>query len=302
MREVFFLTGLPRSGTTWLADIVGNHSSVNFLSGEIFNPITTQSTFGLKNIPWLVNEDNLDIYTIDEIKKALLIRNNSFNFFFTRFNRLVQSKSYAIKDYLRLIKHLGYYFNDNPVFTKDPNGFFLSEFLIREFSAKVVVIQRNPYRWIGSMKRMNWLLDFNLIPSKYQIYFKEDIKNYYKNYPTGNLIVNNILWLKIFNYHLNELKKQNISVITVNHDDLTKNSEKEIKKVLEFYGLKIDKKIQDKIEFYNNQKSKKNQSHTKMHNLKRSVNEVMNLWNTQLDIKELKLIEKEINQLPPNLL
>ncbi len=300
-RELMFLTGLPRSGITWLADIIGSHSSINYLTGEVFNPGTTLSTFGLKGVPWFINEDKLKPGLVHETQKALLL-NKNFDFFMVRLFRLLQSGNLNWKDYARIVKHLGYSLNAKAVFTKDPIALFFVPYMIREFSAKMVIIKRNPYRFIGSMKRMNWFLGFSYLPLSYQHKYAADIASYSKLYPQGDVVTNTLIWWRISEQYFSDLRAMNLSFLIVEHDALVLNIQEEIMKVLGFYNLSIDKNVQSKIDFYQEQKEHKGREHRQTHNLERSANEVMNQWKVQLTDEDINLIEQSINEPPPRLL
>ncbi|MCC8358454.1 sulfotransferase family protein [Salinimicrobium sediminilitoris] len=295
-RELYFLTGLPRSGTTWLADILGTHESFNYLSGEIFNPGTSKNTFGLNNLPWYIHSSKMTEQLEEQIPKALSI-NFSLSFFLQRVSILIRERNFNPKNYGKIIKHTYYSLNKKAIFTKDPTGFLLVPYLNQKLNAKIVIIKRNPYRFIASMKRMNWFFDFNCLPELYSKKFEDEIAAY-RNSGKEDIVHNSIILWQIFECFLLDLKKDCISFYEINHETIMENPHKEVSQILAFFGEKMDSSVRKKIAFYQNQKGEKKNKKEETHNMLRTKAAVMKSWKEQLSEEDLILIREKTGHEP----
>ncbi|OMP31779.1 sulfotransferase [Mangrovimonas sp. DI 80] len=292
-----FLTGLPRSGTTWLADIIGEHKSINFLSGEVFNSGTSPVTFGLDKFPWFVNETSIPKQLENNISKALLLEKD-YLFFLKRYGILLKYGIVNPKNYLRLLKHLMFLVNKKPVFTKDPIGLFMVDYLYNKYNAKIVVMKRDPYRFAASMKRVNWYLNFDNLPFHYKNKYESEIDKYTKP-EFSNDVSNNIIWWLIFNEYIQDLKKRAIPFLLVEHEQILENPKEEISKVLSYYGVKLDTKTKRKIVHYIKQKERKNFDESEIHQMNRSWNQILDSWKNYLSKEEITFIYEKTGIIPP---
>ncbi|WP_053976069.1 sulfotransferase family protein [Mangrovimonas xylaniphaga] len=292
-----FLTGLPRSGTTWLADILGAHGAFNFLSGEVFNPGTSAETFGLDELPWFVNETTLPRRLEHRISKALLLEKD-YLFFLKRYGILLQKRVVNPKNYLRLVKHLMYMVNKKPIFTKDPIGLFMISYLYHAYHAKIVVVKRDPYRFTASMKRMHWYLDFSYLPLEYQQRFEREIAHYHRETP-NDLVGNVLIWWLVFEEHIKILKQKQIPLLEIRHEQVLNDPNKVFSDILEFYGVQMDNNVQSKIDFYVAKKENKTSMADETHQMNRSRAQIKNSWKDYLAESDIELIRVKTNINPP---
>lgn len=296
--NLLFLTGLPRSGTTWLASVIGVHQEINYISGEIFNPGTSPQTFGLENLPWFINEETLSKDIKDKIPKALSLK-TSLLFSLKRIEILVGEKNLDPKNYLRIFKHLFFSLNKKANFTKDPIGLFMVNYFYENYNAKIVIVKRNPYRFIASMKRMNWYLNFNYLPLYFKERYSQNILDYKKKYK-DNLVYNVLIWWLIQNDYCKQLQDNGIKYLEVEHEQLLHDPVSGFNKILKFYGFEMDKNVSLKIDYYLSQKNKDSKELNETHQMNRSKSQIKNSWKNYLTNDDIDLIKTMTNLLPPD--
>jgi hypothetical protein len=152
-----FVTGVPRSGTTFVGRILSSPLEVDYIH-EPFNPRCgmpgTSRWYGYVR-PSLDTEEmqryhtlTKTIFSYDLKLKGRIPTNDSWLKKGTK--RIVGSRG---PFYLRLAKANPFH---KAAVIKDPLGGLLSEYLYLHFNVKPVIVIKHPTSFVASLKRVNW--------------------------------------------------------------------------------------------------------------------------------------------------
>ena len=160
-----FVTGAPRSGTTYL----GLELSKGFRSGYIHEPFNKDCSYkGMPNRDFFYPE-GAELEEFHKSVKLILSKKSKLNtgyfkndtFLQRNIKRLVGSRG---PYYYKIFKINKYIRN---VVIKDPIGVFLTTELMQHHPIKTVAIYRDPVEFVGSTMKLGWSFNaIDLIQSK----------------------------------------------------------------------------------------------------------------------------------------
>ena len=266
--QPILVTGSPRSGSTWVGEMLSWPLEVKYLS-EPFNP-----QYGLKIFKsWFVyiNNDNEKDYIAD-IAKLLKFKG----------------------DYRLTLPALKYWSNRFYPLTKrpllkDPIAGFSSDWLAKKFNMQVVVLFRHPAAFYASLKRVNWhfdpakLLKQNNLMADHLEPLRDLIAKANKSYAEEVATA----WLCIYSV-LDKYLAKNSQWIMKRHEDLSLNPLGEFRDLYDKLSLKFSKRVEKKIIKYSSGKSSEP---TKVMDLKRNSSAVVKQWFNHVDQEELNTIK-----------
>ena len=218
------LTGSPRSGTTWIGKMLAESSDLLYIQ-EPFNPNIKyrKGRCGAIFDHWFtyISSDNEKKY-FDSIKNTL---NLSYNLpgVLGEIHDFQSFRVYGgeFRDFL--ISNLQ---NRKPLI-KDPIAVFAAEWMASKFDINVVILIRNPFAFVGSMKKANWTFDFNnflqqpLLLNKYLSIYADQIKYFAQNKP--DTIDSSILLWRCIYYTVYQYQQKYPNWIFIKHEDFSKN-------------------------------------------------------------------------------
>ena len=251
-KKTILLIGSPRSGTTFLSEIINYDNSFRYL----FEPFNKEFERFFKKFDLYFNKNNKDQDKYNAVKKILSGNINSW--WINKYNK-------------KLI--------DNKRLIKDINIHFISGYIKNNFpEIPLVIILRNPFSVIDSQiySKMGELFLDSIIKEE------QLINDYFKGYKSFILKINSkgsvyekrILQWCLHNYVL--LKEiGNKSFITFYENYLT-NPEEETKKVFSYLNIKYDNKISSVLK--RPSKTSRDKNLTK--------GNLLNKWNKRISIKE----------------
>ena len=285
-----FITGLPRSGTTFLGEILSLSSKVDYLH-EPFNPVIGIDKLISKNVylPLGLQNENSQFYfdIINNLKnynvKFKPGRNDYDNFIKKMIKKVIGGRGEL---YLKQAKSN---FLREAVIIKDPTSYFMTEFLANYFSFKPVIILKHPLSFVASWKNLNWEPDLSLIYDQADL-IKDYLSDDYELMKRKNLDAIqkiSILWRVAHKVIFNWAKKYKKWII-VKHEDISNNPINEFYKLYETLELTWSKNIENKINKYTNSKNPINI------NINKTTGSIRNskaIFNER--IQSLSLIERE---------
>jgi hypothetical protein len=292
--KLFLISGSPRSGTTWLAEILGTSPGVNYIKGEPFNPGVSKALFGIHWDDWYPD--------LSSAQRQLLNIQlpNAFNLKWS-FKLLTHRLSWAFKygnskDVFRTFKYLLLAQNKKPSLVKDPMALFTLEKLQDVFQPKTIIIVRQPAAFVYSMKRLNWGFSFKVLDNK-----SEQVKKISSQYQDEIDELNNIhyqekilerstiFWCIVYEY-LHQLLQKYPEWILVRHEDLSINPFQEFKKLFQKVELKYTKKAEKKILATTSANNAQEAGKGVIHNLNRNSKQNIYTWKEHLTQKQITYI------------
>lgn len=290
MGNKILITGIHRSGSSWVGDVLCSSGKLKMI-GEPFNPVNQWRWDG-KIFDWYKRIDDTDNEIIEKLRGIYGQRDLSF------LNEQIaqlpsrKTKLNAIYEFV-FQKQL---FSN--ILVKDPIAFFSAEKIACEFDFKVVCVIRHPAAFIASVKEQNWRLGLdNLIKQDELINgdlldWKNQIIEQNKQKDTSIVEHGCLLW-NIFYSTALKYRERNINWIFITHEQISQNPEQEFKKLCINLGLPYNASIQKKI-FKTSQKVNWTKpSYKTHHDFNRNSKTNIKLWKKRLTEDEIKLIKKK---------
>jgi hypothetical protein len=152
-RRPILLTGMPRSGTTWVGRILTASGEVGYIN----EPLKPKLSPGSVRVPadhWFayVTGENEDRYL------PALARLLEFEYPLKRELRRCRNRTdlhHTLKSWREFVRSRG----RRPL-VKEPHAVFSSEWFARRLGSDVVVMVREPLAVVSSWKRLEWSFDF----------------------------------------------------------------------------------------------------------------------------------------------
>lgn len=223
--NVILVTGMPRSGTTWLGNVLAKAKSTNYVF-EPFN-ISVKMNAGSPVKNWFETLNDFSTATkraeVKEYVDKKCFGKTSF-------------KSYRPK---RVVSYLREIWAEHLV-VKDPLAIFSLEWYNKTYKSKTIIMVRHPAALVSSYKDHGWGVDFNDLlgqPEWCRRFPLEatELTAFLKASPS-HLERNAFLWKLIYQIVDREFRPLP-DVLIVKHEDLLKEPLQNIKPILHFLKL-----------------------------------------------------------------
>ena len=302
MRKTLFLTGLPRSGTTWSAEMLGLSPSVIHVTGEPFNPINSKTAFGFE-WSWYYAISGTEGLKFENTLKNLFNQKWTLSDFIRRYHYLIVNKETRRHLYTRIIRLFNAYLlgTNKTTLLKCPIGFFSTEQIAKQLNAQIILLTRHPAAFINSMQRVGWEVDVEHLFKQPHLRsllepFWDKITYYSNNKNAIESIDKNILAWNIYHYLIKKWQQKYPDWIVVSHEQLSLNPTEEFKDMYQklhlVYNLDVEREI---IE--HTQASNKIDAGDQIHLLKRDSKANMDVWKKHLSKEVIDKIYKETKEL-----
>lgn len=287
-----FVTGVPRSGTTFVGSILSLPKEVDYIH-EPFNPMC-----GIPGIEkwYRYLRPTLDI---EDTQSYYQFAQSIFNYDFKLKNNIPATDSWSRRTTKQLIGSRGPFYlrlaKLNPfhkaAIIKDPIANLLSEYLYINFKVKPVIIIKHPTSFIASLKRVNFWPN----PKKLndQIYLIEDYfakeKDFICQDWSNPVLAAAAFWRIIYKVLLTQADKYpDWQVIT--HEQLSQEPVSTFKKLYDVLNLPWSKSIEKKIIRQTQGNSSAEAKQGTVQDFKRNSADIFQLRRDSLSLDERKAI------------
>jgi hypothetical protein len=285
-RKPILVTGIHRSGSTWLGKIISYSKEVRY----VFEPFNIsmkshQPPFKVwfKYVSNSTNKkEQKDIRNY--IKKFISIDIITLTKSIKKINNLYRLKRFINDSFARIFKRS---------LIKDPLAVFSAEWLYQEFDCDVIVLIRHPAAFVLSIKEKKWHFNFEdfikqteLLDEKL-VQFRTKIEAFNKS--KKNLVDEGILlWNCVYSV-VNEYKElYDNKWYFIRHEDLSRNSISEFEKIFSFLNLEYSDEVKYNI--------KKSTTASIEKNLMRNSKANIDKWKNHLTIQEINKIKEETKE------
>lgn len=291
MKKIF-ITGAPRSGSTWLGKMLSINSDVNYIH-EPFNYLQ----HGEKVLSPL--KKMYEYVSLRDSSERL----DSFEFYVSSFyaysfRHMIEEikRANGLKQALKPVKKFVEQKKYATTLIKDPIAVFSSEWINSTLNTQNVFIIRHPAAFVASMKEKDWKRDYKQFLSQPYLMeilhkYKDKIEQYSEfEYDTIDQAI--LFWNMIY-YYISVMKLKHPEWIYVKHEDLSSEPVNEIKKLYEQLGISFTPYIENKIKEYTSFSSTPT-------NLKRNSKENITKWKkilTEEEVQKTYIQTKEIWEL-----
>jgi hypothetical protein len=294
IKNPIFITGAPRSGTTWLGRILSRSPSVGYIHEPFNLDINRPGICNIRPPYWhtYVTTENEENY-YESLKSTI-------NYQYHLKDEIDVAES--PRDVLRIVRDYSIFskyrlLGSRPLL-KDPLAVFSSEWFANRFSTTNVVLVRHPAAFVGSIKKQGWkfhfthLLNQPLLMRDYLFPFEEEITDY-ATQERDTIDQASLIW-KLIHFVISKFKDKNPNWIYLRHEDISKDPLLEFKSLFE----KLDLKFSSKIESYVLEYCTSNQSNEApegvLHYLKRDSRSNIFNWKNRLSDNEIFRIRQNV--------
>jgi len=236
------VTGAPRSGTTWVGQMLALSPCVNYVH-EPFNPDSPPGAAicGVRFAQYFtyITEENESPY-YGAIKRMMEGRYDLWRGF-----ARVRSVDGALRN-LRAWRDFRAHRRSGGVpLIKDPIALMSSEWLVRRFDMRCVVMIRHPAAFVASMKRLGWsafperwALSQPLLMRDHLAPFERDIERL----RTGehDFIERTSLAWKLFHHVILHFREKHPDWVFVRHEDISRDPSAVYEGMYRRFGLEFD--------------------------------------------------------------
>lgn len=235
--NMIIVTGLHRSGTTFMGELIARATS----AAVINEPLNVGE--GIKEAKnWYYNEDNL-FTSFEQYRSSLRSLNLKYKppIIWTRkhvYKHLIGSRSRLLLRYARLLRLMN---RDMQILVKDPFCLFLANQFLSH-GDKVVVCTKEPSKYIASLKKQQWYFNFEEFAQHMQLQNTEAFA------PHGIISQNKIntlednaakLWYLAFDFLLT-VNAKNALFINVERLDIPEYRYLKFLQLSEYLGVKTN--------------------------------------------------------------
>jgi hypothetical protein len=233
-RPPILVTGMPRSGTTWVGRILTADRQVGYIN----EPFNLESSPGTIRLP----VDHWYTYVAAENEERFLtplLHLLNFEYGLVRELRRCRSRMdlhHTLKTWLGFVRSRG----RRPL-VKEPHAVFSADWFLHRLRSEVVVTVRHPAAVVSSWKRLEWNFDFSNLLQQPTLMrdLLEPLRPEMEDAlsPRKDLVDHvALLWRVIYSV-VQEYGQRSPHVHVVRHEDLSRDPLREYAKLYEALGL-----------------------------------------------------------------
>lgn len=256
-RSPILVTGIPRSGTTFIGQLLSLSNEVIYFQEPFRTGIKANNENGVFDY-WFqyidMADDNMKTEFVNYIKKIAKLNISDIR-------RLKQNNFKQIaNNVVHVLKKVD--LRKKRILLKDPIAFFSAEWLYKQFEGlKVIVTQRNPVDFVSSFVKLGWDIGFDhienqeLLMSKIPEEYKEQVRFYAlkEGYIVEKCILLwNIIYSRILFYKENYPNWKYIKI-----EDYNDYDSKKIENIFNYCGISYRDNLKKKIHTMTTTKSNK---------------------------------------------
>ena len=231
LKNSIFISGMHRSGTSWVSQILSTAGRYVLKDEEIFLPNYPSQNKPIKIWYEYIHSKNEKKY-IQYIENTLSNKYHLIHEFPFQESISQKLKAFYLKTNSILRKS---FYDSTPLILVEPLGLLSSDWFSKTYKCKMIIIIRHPAAIISSLKLNN--INYNLNGSDSLFVQDEFAKNNKKLPKSDDIIGQCILMWKILYSYVQKLKKNNKNWIFVKHEDLSIDPMKEFQLLFKKLGL-----------------------------------------------------------------
>ena len=294
------VTGCPRSGTTWVGNIIAASKDVfsiyepfnkdapgNLATPDRFHEITDTSDAR-------VRAECAELVALGKLPRRALMTLPGLGQYRARTRRLAPRLAAR-----QMLKAEGPFLSTGRVCIKDPLAFYSAEWLAREHSAKPVILIRHPCSVISSYLALGWKSEMpalmkHRVPSIPGSLALEVAA--YRDTPTSDLHALILQW-KVMAAKTLEYSKRHPNWKFVVHDLLCQWPEKQFEEIFAYLDLDLTDQIRERIRSESSPDNVVDPRKHTQHAHSRASRDLVDAWRTRLEPALADQILADTNEL-----
>ncbi|CAN5194691.1 sulfotransferase domain-containing protein [soil metagenome] len=266
------ISGIHRSGSTWLANMLTLNSDTLFID----------EPFNIGNWAFKLGGLAKGYYTyipdIDENEARV------------QFQKVLENQTRCVFS-KRKKEHWLPFMRTGRQIIKDPIAALSTEWLYKNFELDILILVRHPAAYVSSLKRMNWNFPFEHLSSQKKLMsselfpFRDSIQS-----PPEDFIERAALSWKCIYHVLSNYINRN-EWLYKRHEDLAGNPVVQIKSIYDEYDLNWNKNVEDTIKKYSDHSNPVKVKKGKTHELRRDSRNLRYKWKKDLHNNDIEIIK-----------
>ena len=283
------VTGTHRSGTTWVGKMLAADALTAYIS-EPLNVLHRPGVFRVKVNHWYqyICEDNGKEY-LPAFQDLL-----EFDYHLWDEIRSLRSR----KDFLRMGRDFLIFYNGlmrgQRALLKDPFAVFSTPWFAKQLKCKVVITIRHPAAFASSLKRLNWLFDFQdlldqpLLMRDHLELYREQMQSIKSDDIIGQAA---LLWRMIY-HSVHATRELNPDFIIVRHEDLSRDPLSGYRDLYKLLDLEFTPRVEETILHSSSSENPTELPRKKVHGFKLDSRANIDIWKKRLSVEEISRIRK----------
>ncbi|RJQ76332.1 MAG: hypothetical protein C4519_14780 [Desulfobacteraceae bacterium] len=263
-----FLTGIYRSGTSWVGKIISFADSL-ICYREPFNPSVVQR---MPQQYYYISPEKDNLFYADFTEKLLKGHLVGADFDYTTNNNYFN-------------------FRHSRYLIKDPTAAFLTEWLSNKYSFETIILLRHPAGFVSSILKLNWDFDLSIFLNQKNLmdehlhHFKFIINKY--NYKGMTIEKGAVIWGVIY-YFLNKLIN-NEGYYYIKYEDICKNPYDKFKEIFDKFSLMWNERVEHEIKLSTESASTFSRN---TFCVSRDTSKMDKIWMNRLTVNQIKTIKR----------
>lgn len=286
------ITGIPRSGTTWVGRMIAQTPLVRYIH-EPFNITGRSCACGVKFDYWFYYISRENEYQFLEHLEHVI--NASVN----RYSLLNLAREVWTTGRVQPVRSFVKSFRGHRPLIKDPLALFSAGWMASVFDMAVIVVIRHPAAVVASYKELNWshpfshFLDQSLLMKDHLYPFEEEIRDFASN--QHDIIDQaSLLWKLI--YHLVvKLQKSQENWAFVRHEDLARNPVDGFQTIFERLDLEFSERVSQTLQAHSESTNPANFSNP--YSIRRNSEQIIWNWKERLTSSEIERIRTRVEEI-----
>lgn len=283
------VTGAHRSGTTWVGKMLAADPLTAYIS-EPLNVLHRPGVFHMKVNHWYqyVCEENEHEYlpAFEELME--------FDYRLWDEIRSLRSR----KDFLRMGRDFLIFYNGlmrgQRALIKDPFAVFSTAWFAKRLNCKVVITVRHPAAFASSLKRLNWLFDFQHLLNQ-PLLMRDHLERYrgqMQSFKPDDVIGQAALLWKMIYRSVHVTRERNPDFIIARHEDLSIDPIPGYRDLYQLLDLEFTPRVEKIILNYSNSENPIELSRKKVHGVKLDSRANLDNWKKRLTVEEIDRVYK----------
>lgn len=284
MKKPILVTGIHKSGTTWVGKILTSSRKV----GYVYEPFNNGT----------VNKSPVEYwyeYVGDGVKKLPAFErylDSHLTFSFRRLLPDLLRQIHSFREFLRILRSKGNLLLNKQQLVKDPIAVLSAEWLASRFDMDVVVLIRHPAGFVASAKTRNYqfpfghLLKQKELMEKYLSPYEEEINEFARN--KKDAVTQAAMLWKLIYHVVHEYQDKYPNWIFLRNEDLALDPEGKFEELFDRLGIPMTTSIKKTI--YDHSHSSKS-THTR-----RDSKQQVKSWKKVLTAEEIIQLKAAVSE------
>jgi len=202
------------------------------------------------------------------------------------------------RDFLRMGRDFLIFYNGlmrgQRALLKDPFAVFSTPWFARHLNCKIVTTVRHPAAFASSLKRLDWLFDFQDLLDQ-PLLMRDHLEKYreeMQSMKTDDVIGRSALLWKMIYCAVHETHEQNPDFIVVRHEDLSRDPVAGYRDLYQLLDLEFTPRVEKIILNSSSSENPVELSRKKVHGFKLDSRANISIWKKRLSDEEINRIRK----------